>query len=714
MKNILFIFLISFGWSTYAKSPNTLNEIDSLNQLIYSEIHDTSRIKAFHHLAKIQEKESLDSAYQTSLKALDIAKKIDNGAYLCKSYNVLGSLSRKNGKGKQAIQYFDSVFYVLNSNKLDSLKYPKKVLFYQAGSMSGKAKVLSVNGKTKEALTLMLNAMKIWQSIDNRHNMTSTLVSLGVLFFRQGKYEDALNYYLQAVDLAKKEGNRNFQFTALTGAAVSYGAMGELDKAIEYFNEILAMGKETNDPALITAGLTNLSVAYQHKKDYKKALYYAMESKDVAEKSTNPRTIAFANNSIGSIYLKMEKYDQAIKYIHIAEKIAVEIGEKSLLKTLYEKIPEIYAKKGDHEKAYEYQKLLIAITDTLFNEKNNRQITEMKTKYETDQKEQENKLLKKESEVQELQINRQKTTIYFGTGGLVLILSLAGVVYRSYRQKKKANLKLMEKNAIIRAKTEDIHKKNLQITDSIDYAQRIQQAVLPSRQHIESIFQESFVFFKPKDRVSGDFYWIHQEENNVLFAAADCTGHGVPGAFMSLICTDLLNNIMLDGIFTPSIILEELGNRLVKHLKQKQETEDSNNIKDALDIALCNYNTKTKELVYSGAHNSLYLVRDNELKEYKADKLHIGIDRKENSEFTNHIIATQTDDIIYMFSDGFVDQQGGEKGKKFYYPPFRKLLLESHTKSMEEQKENLDTTISNWIGEREQIDDMLVFGVKFT
>lgn len=257
--------------------------------------------------------------------------------------------------------------------------------------------------------------------------------------------------------------------------------------------------------------------------------------------------------------------------------------------------------------------------------------------------------------------------------------------------------------------------KNNLITESIDYAKRIQSALLPSQENLSSSFKDYFIFYKPKDIVSGDFYWLNKKENKTFFAVADCTGHGVPGALISIIGMNELNNIIDNSETEPNSILEGLSGRIQKKLAHNDHKEQ---LKDGIDISLCSFEETSNEnqigvLKYAGAHNTLYLVRDNQLSEHKGNRIHIGANRRAENTFTQESIPIQKGDIIYLFSDGFVDQKGGSNNKKFYYGPFRELLLSIQMKSMKEQNEILSNKISDWKGSSEQLDDMLIWGIRF-
>ncbi|MBI3500377.1 MAG: SpoIIE family protein phosphatase [Bacteroidetes bacterium] len=251
-----------------------------------------------------------------------------------------------------------------------------------------------------------------------------------------------------------------------------------------------------------------------------------------------------------------------------------------------------------------------------------------------------------------------------------------------------------------------------QVTDSIRYAKRIQEAILPPDGFVKKLLPDSFVLYKPKDIVSGDFYWFEYLNGKVMFAAVDCTGHGVPGAFMSIVGHNLLKQIMGKHQFTePSKILDELSKGVRDTLHQRSFEESTS--KDGMDITLCSFDKENNELEFSAAFNPLYIVRDGEIFEIKGNKFSVGIYlEKETQKFTNHKIKIQKGDVIYIFSDGYADQFGGPKGKKFMQSQFRNLLFDIHRKPMPEQKRILDSTIEHWRGEEDQVDDILVMGVR--
>ncbi len=299
---------------------------------------------------------------------------------------------------------------------------------------------------------------------------------------------------------------------------------------------------------------------------------------------------------------------------------------------------------------------------------------------------------------------------------LIIIFAIA-FGYIKFREKKlrRENIvleqKVIARTEIISKQKNEIERKNSVIIDSIEYAKNIQQSILPGNEDISKNFSNHFILYIPKDIVSGDFYWMHEDEGRILFAAADCTGHGVPGAFMSIMGYNLLNETINENAkATPSDILNILNLKVLNSLKQYDK---SSSAKYGMDIALISIDKKKLALEFSGAHNSLLIFRDQECIQLKADRLSVGSQvREETGSFTNHSFTFQQGDMLYMFSDGYADQIGGPDNKKYFSTPFRQLLQSISKLGMEEQKKTLDQTITDWRGKRSQIDDILVIGIR--
>jgi len=324
--------------------------------------------------------------------------------------------------------------------------------------------------------------------------------------------------------------------------------------------------------------------------------------------------------------------------------------------------------------------------------------------HEFDKQKKEQEFITKQKELEyEQKLKRQRIIRYSFIVGFILVLLFALQVLRSYQRKKRDNLLLEEQKA-------EIEKQKEEITDSIKYAKRIQTAILPSNELASEILPEHFILFRPRDIVSGDYYWMNKVGNKVIVVAADCTGHGVPGAFMSMLGVSFLNEIVnKNNVYQANLILNHLRAAVKKTLGQ---TGKEGEAKDGMDIAICVIDMETKMMEYAGAYNPLYLFRDGELIETKADKMPIGIYIREKESFTLHEMQLQKGDTFYICSDGYADQFGGPDGGKFKSRPFKRLLGELQPMNMADQRTRLNRIIDDWRGEIDQIDDIIILGVR--
>ncbi len=257
----------------------------------------------------------------------------------------------------------------------------------------------------------------------------------------------------------------------------------------------------------------------------------------------------------------------------------------------------------------------------------------------------------------------------------------------------------------------EIHRQKKELTESIRYASYIQKALLPSPVIFKKLLPDHFILFQPKDIVSGDFFWITRKKSDIIIAVADCTGHGVPGAFMSILGVTTLSEVVNRGCYSSAgSILNKLREGIMKALNQTGEDYEQ---KDGIDMAICLLHTESNEIEYAGAFNPIYIVQNKQLLEIDGDKMPIGVAAEEERPFKTHRISLEPDNVIYLFTDGFVDQFGGSKGKKFKYQPFRNLILKIHELPMHKQKEELLKAFEKWKGDHQQLDDLLVVGFRY-
>ena len=302
---------------------------------------------------------------------------------------------------------------------------------------------------------------------------------------------------------------------------------------------------------------------------------------------------------------------------------------------------------------------------------------------------------------------RKSRLLWIAVAGITILSILVLLVLNFYRQKKKANALLEEKNNEISKQKDIIEEKHKEITDSIDYAKRIQNAILPPARMVDEKLKDSFILYLPKDIVAGDFYWMQTVGNQVIFAAADCTGHGVPGALVSVICNNSLNRSVREyGLSEPGAILDKTRELVIQEFEKSEE-----DVKDGMDIALCSM--ENNKLKFAGANNPLWIVRKDaeEVEEYKANKQPIG-EFQNRVPFTTHEIHLKEGDCVYVYSDGYADQFGGEKGKKFKGKALKELLLDISKFDMKQQRQKLNEAFQEWKGDFEQLDDVCLIGVR--
>jgi serine phosphatase RsbU (regulator of sigma subunit) len=407
---------------------------------------------------------------------------------------------------------------------------------------------------------------------------------------------------------------------------------------------------------------------------------------------------------MAELYNRLSNYKLALHYGYLALHINKEIGNIEQERSSYERIAEAYANTNQFKEAYNNYVLFKNLTDSIFSAENSKRIGDLKTHYEVQKKEAE---LKAKAEAQEVitieEEKRQRFVIYAVIGLLIIVLVFAVFMFNRFKVTQK-------QKEIIEKQKHLVEENQKEIIDSITYAKRIQQVLLTSEKYIGNYVKEFFVLFKPKDIVSGDFYWATYLNNKFYLATADCTGHGVPGAFMSMLGINFLNQIIIEKSGSkPDEILNNLRKEIIEALNPKGSTEKS---KDGMDMSLCCFDFYANTLEYASANNGIYILRNKEVIELKADKMPVGMHTEDIKPFTYNKVQLQQGDVIYTYTDGYPDQFGGPKGKKFKYKQFTERLLKISEQSMEVQKETLSKVFDDWKGSLEQVDDVTVIGIK--
>ncbi len=663
--------------TAYSQEENTL-----LHKL--ADVKDDEKIGIYNHLAHTFILKNPVKARFYAQHALDIAQEIDNELGQAEAFKNIGAVYLQQSNLSQALAYF-------------------------------------------------LDALKIFEQNKQRKGIAESLNNIGNIYFLQKKTKQAKEYYLKVLEMDKTAKNQKGVASTLNNLGAVAMQEEAYKDAEQYFEEALKINQRLHIHEGIAENLKNLGDIYHKKNNFSQALWHYFHSLHIDESIGNNANVGEAFLSIAETYLKSEKLDSALHYAKKSALIAEKYNFETLFAETSQLLSDIYAIQKNYEKAYYFQNLYLLNKEAFFDEKNSKKIQDLQTSYELEKQQQQITILQKDKKVKNIVLTAVLVC-------LALVFVLMMVFFHNNQQRKIINAQLRRKNEAIliknveitqqkeeilaqneaietqneeiQRKNEEISKKSIHIESSIKYAQRIQQAMLPQEADIQLTFKDFFVYYVPRDVVSGDFYWFYKTKNKIIISANDCTGHGVPGAFMSMIGDSLLNQIVMDkGVLAPNEILDEMHAGIQKALSQSESKN-----RDGMDMMVCLIDIETKKIYYAGAKNSLLFVKNNEMHEYKADNLSVGgwnnIDRTNHKYEVQEIDYADSPVTLYLYSDGFQDQFGGKENKKFTRRQFRDFLFEIHTLPFAEQKQLAQQKFLDWKGAERQMDDVVVMGIK--
>ena len=645
--------------------------------------------------------DAYDSAKFYYQKTIEQARIIEIDNLRSKAYNGIGLINYSKGN-------FDTTIWFFNKSLEIDLKLDNKS---KAASSYNNIGVVYKNlGKYDLALESHFKALKIRESINEEAGIAMSYSNIAHIYYYWEDNKRAIEYFNKALEIyIKVNDKRSIAQTSNNLGSVNI-EMKNYKEAIKYYKEALTYFEQNNYKANLAATLYNIGLAYLGLDDSDQALDFHIKSLSIQKAIGNNEGIIISKNNIGNVYKYKGSYEKALRFYKQTLQLSLELNLKENLIDNYKATSEIYDSLQNFHKAYLYYKLYTQVKDSVFNDQSQSTIAELEKKYETEKKEQEIKLLNGEKQLQSIQLSWHKNIIIGITIILILFVYIIIQGFFQFRRKKRINTILFKQNEEIKIQNDKIATANKNITDSIQYARRIQTALLPPSNVFQDYFKESFLINLPKDIVSGDFYWIAKKDNHLLFTIADCTGHGVPGAFMSSMSIAFLNDISGNrNDLKPNEILDELRIKLKKALHQ---TGKRNEAKDGIDLVFLDIDLETNILNFSGANNYFLLYRNNIITQYRGDKMPIGISLKNEKPFTSQQIKLEKGDVLYLFSDGYIDQFHGISFKKLKAKNFKNLIIENAHLSLAEQKEVFVDFLNEWKGESEQIDDILMAAIK--
>ncbi len=694
-------------------------------------------------------------------RSVAIKKEIGDREGLAKNYASLGLVNYLMGQyGTGGVQLEQAL------DLYEELDDP-----YEAGRMLLRIGNINIQkGNHEQAVGLLKQALEKFEQVGDEQGISAACNSLSVGYGELKDYGQAILYQGKNLEISIRNDDKQGMAFGYNNLGTMYAAIAEdsltgmygadfLDHVVAYpsrsyleisreavtnYEKALELEKGLGNLQGIAGVLHNLGSTYMNAGKFGEAQESLLEALDLYRDLNDYSAMADVYILLGEIKTHQEAYARANNYLKEALSISEEMQLFKPLAKTYRAWSRYYQKQGQYRTALEYQAKYQEIRDTLHTYEMDRLNEELDFRLDMERESNAQKiqqvytLWEQQKQLEEARTRNRNILLLASLFILLLLAVFAVYVFRALRLKQRANRMLREQKEEIEAHKDEIEaqrdeitgqkniledQKNIleeqkkAITSSIQYASRIQSAILPKDETIQHFLPKHFILFKPRDIVSGDFYWMDTRGNRLVVAAVDCTGHGVPGSIMSMLGSSLLNEILSTyGEIRANEILDELRDRVILALHQ---TGREGEAKDGMDMSLCVFDQDRKHVQFAGAHNSLYFVREGELTEIKGDRMPIGISMWAAKPFTRHDLDLKKGDALYMFSDGYIDQFGGVKGKKFMATRFKEVLLEVQDRIMFEQKQVLERELDHWMNppekpelKYEQVDDILVMGIK--
>ncbi|MBN2523464.1 MAG: tetratricopeptide repeat protein, partial [Bacteroidales bacterium] len=679
------------------------DDIDSLKNLIAGTNDERDLINLQFQLAeKYNIAENPKDYYLTVNKALRLAESVGEEMAIARANRLLGeyffsnqeidfssehyhkalAIYRDIGDQKTAAEILFDISAILfnSSNYPGALQYANESMeiFREIDDKKNLANVHSLlcdiysyMGVNEKAIDNCIQSLRLFDELNVMDTRANLLNSIGSIYLDMGQFDRSEEYFNDALFMANTAGDAYMIVTSVSNLGEMHLQLENYEEALKYFNRALDIDMNENDEEGLGYSYLNLGNTYYQMGDYEKALEYLGKSLTYADRSVDLEMQATVYSQIGSVYSELGNYRMAINYLKKSLSAAQKINADPILLTCYNNLAKYYDKLGDQKNALIYFKLVLLLTEEMIKNQSAQEIAETEAIYNLSKKEQEIQLLRSENRIKDLEASEKTLMNIWLITGLVVSLTFIVVVYRQYKEQNKMNQTLqVQKEELKLAKEEiqlqrdDIEKtnrsledKNKQVTDSIEYAKRIQLSLLPDNELLRECFEDSFVLYLPRDIVSGDFYWITTIERKTYLAVLDCTGHGVPGAFMTVMANTLLSQIVLENKITePNSMVKTLDQKIIQSLNQHGITLSPF---EGMDMSLCMIDADTNLVSFTGAKLPMYYVHKGKFDLLEGDRFSIG--GNEYREKSYKIKNKQLDkgDIIYLATDGFQDQFGG-------------------------------------------------------
>lgn len=746
---------IFFACLAFAQQNKTSSEysrtIDSLSIILDNTGDDTTRIRILHQLSGALRDNDPEKAIDFAKRARTLAIKMNDKKAMAESIKYIGNVWLVRGEFSKSIEQYKEALQIqekiqdlqgiassLNNiglayrmtGQLDSaLAIHSKCLTIDeqrkdtsgiAYSLGNIAAVYQIKGDFVKGLDFQFRCLKLLEELKDENAVGSCLANIATVYNKLGNLPSSMEYNQKALAMLEKTGNKVAVGHLLNNISNLLDEMKQYEKALEYLQRAIRIREELGDDHGLAVSYINLATLYSKMKKESQAMEYYLLAITLMEKTGDVNGKGVALAQIGNLYLESGKAEKAINNLEKAVEILKKIGNKTQLKDTYRSLAVCNELLSNFKNAYKYHQLYSDVKDTIFNEENSRQTTEMSAKYETEKKEKEILLQRSQIVTKEAENKKQQLFLLLIAAIALAIAVIAVVIFRSLGVTKRQKLVIEKQKHLVDEKNKHIEEKQKEIIDSITYAKRLQEAILPPVKLIKEYLPDSFILYKPKDIVAGDFFWMEScakasdSDGEIVFiAAADCTGHGVPGAMVSVVCSNALNRAVKEfGLSDTGKILDKVTDLVLETFEKS-----SSDVKDGMDISLLAFNfSKVSnfekiEVQWSGANNPLWYFAGNKFKEVKADKQPIG--KYDNRKpFTTHRIECPPGSTFYLFTDGFPDQFGGPKGKKFKYKQLEEILLSGNNLLLNEQENLLDKAFRDWKGDLEQVDDVTVIGIR--